>query len=183
MPLKEALLSLVGGRWGETLIPLGLAIIAIFFMMSSYRRRMLRRQAQPPRQTPLREPPSTPALNPQHQAQAQTRLKHDLEALMVELEEFSRSVSAQIDMRFAKLETAIQDADRRITALNRLTRRLAERNGQPVPENEAHDLRHEIVYELSDAGLTPIEIARDTGKTPGEIELILNLRKQVDGGH
>lgn len=99
---------------------------------------------------------------------------------MVELEEFSRSVSAQIDMRFAKLETAIQDADRRITALNRLTRRLAERNGQPAPDTEAYDLRHEIVYELADAGLTPIEIARDTGKTPGEIELILNLRKQID---
>lgn len=177
-------MSLLGGGWGETLIPLGLAVIAIFFMMSSYRRRMQRRQTQTPRETPLREPPAAPARNPrpQNASQAQTRLKHDLEALMVELEEFSRSVSAQIDMRFAKLETAIQDADRRITALNRLTRRLAERDGQPTPETEAHDLRHEIVYELADAGLTPVEIARDTGKTPGEIELILNLRKRGDTG-
>ncbi len=179
--MKEALLSLLGGVWGERLIPLGLAVIAVFFMMSSYRRRMQRRQTQVSRESPLRKPPVA-APSSQTQQQAQTQLKHDLEALMVELEEFSRSVSAQIDMRFAKLETAIQDADRRITALNRLTRRLAERNGQPVPDAEAHDLRHEIVYELADAGLTPIEIARDTGKTPGEIELILNLRKQGNTG-
>ncbi|HVP09632.1 MAG TPA: hypothetical protein VMV94_00405 [Phycisphaerae bacterium] len=37
--------------------------------------------------------------------------------------------------------------------------------------------RHQHIYELADQGLTPVEIAQKLQAQPGEIELILNLRK------
>ncbi len=40
-----------------------------------------------------------------------------------------------------------------------------------------HDARHQPIYDLADRGLMPVEIARETGQTIGEIELILNLRR------
>ena len=109
-------------------------------------------------------------------------MRRDLEALMVELQELSRKISAEIDTRFVKLEAAMRDADRRIAVLNRLSRGQeagpvadALPTGDSAPGVEA-DSRHQVVYELADAGFGPVEIARDLGKTPGEVELILNLR-------
>src|SRR5687767_8058912 len=103
-------------------------------------------------------------------------IRRDMDLLMVELQELSRRISAEIDTRFAKLEAAIRDADRRIAVLNRLSRSAADRPDDGMKSD--FDARHGVVYELADAGFSPIEIARDLGKTPGEIELILNLRKQ-----
>ena len=96
--------------------------------------------------------------------------------LLVELQELSRRTSAEIDTRFAKLEAAMHDADRRIAVLNRLARQVAE--SQPST-GAGGDPRHTVIYELADAGFTPVEIARELGKTPGEVELILNLRRQA----
>lgn len=43
------------------------------------------------------------------------------------------------------------------------------------------DPRYTKIYSLSDQGQSPVEIARTTGQTTGEIELILNLRKSRAG--
>lgn len=119
-------------------------------------------------------------------------VRGDMEDLLAELQELARSINAQIDTKFAKLEASIQDADRRIAELKRLNGR----NGDPPPtpngrldlvvgddaapplrrpEREVSD-RHARVYELHDAGKSPVEIAQTLGQTPGEIELILSLR-------
>jgi hypothetical protein len=45
--------------------------------------------------------------------------------------------------------------------------------GEPDPNEQ----RYRHIYSLADAGADPVEIARETGQTTGEVELILNLRK------
>ena len=92
-----------------SLIPLAFAVIAVFFLMSSYRRKLRKRRQQPERDSPLREPPAADMQAPS----PERRIRRDLESLMIELEELSRKISAQIDTRFAKLEAVIRDADRR----------------------------------------------------------------------
>lgn len=149
----------------QSLVPLVLAIIAVYLLL----RRRPRRYDQAKRASPQREPPP-PA--------PRQELRRDLDELLVELQETSRRISAEVDMRFAKLEAVIRDADRRIAVLNRLERQLAEKTGETPAEPADPDARHAVVYELADAGFSPIEIARDLGKTPGEVELILNLRKR-----
>jgi hypothetical protein len=37
--------------------------------------------------------------------------------------------------------------------------------------------RHQRIYELADRGLTAVQIAQELQARPGEVELILNLRK------
>ncbi len=142
--------------------PLAFAAVAIL---------LLRRPRKPPT-----TPPSTAAARALNATLGtQDRLRRDLESLMVELQELSRKIGAEIDTRFAKLEAAMRDADRRIASLNRLTRKSGQTPPPPEDPEEA-DLRHQIVYELADAGMKAIEIAKELGKTPGEVELILNLR-------
>lgn len=47
----------------------------------------------------------------------------------------------------------------------------------PARPAESADARYGRIYALADQGHSPVEIARQTGHTTGEIELILNLRK------
>jgi len=112
----------------------------------------------------------------------------DMEQTMVQLQEVSREIQAQIDTRFAKLECCIRDADQRIDRLERLLRRC---EGQPTldvtvgdgqvaptpasPGNE--DPVRQRVFALADAGTSPVDIAQQTGHSTGEIELILALRR------
>jgi hypothetical protein len=170
------------------LMPILILIVAAFLLMTSMRRRR-----------PAATTPSTaPAVKAKSDSNVSTHLlRRDLDDLMVELQDLSRRISAEIDTRFAKLEAAMKDADRRIAALNRLSRLTVESsattqptlppraNGSPAPAamtsqplSPVDDVRHSVIYELADAGFSPIEIARDLGRTPGEVELILNLRRQ-----
>jgi hypothetical protein len=212
----------------DSLVPLALVVVTITLLIWSLRRKQSNRPRSPERPSPVRE--SAPKLG-------QERIKRDMEDLLVELQELSRKISAEIETRFAKLEAAIQDADRRIAVLNRLNRELDEnssgsgsgsdsqqtkRSGQTGKTSKKKkpsratrsnskstdsgdskprassarsddgksedrksesagtanlDSRNDVIYELADAGLTPVEIARDLGRTPGEVELILNLRR------
>ena len=97
--------------------------------------------------------------------------------LIGELQDLSRKISAEIDTRFGKLEAAIRDADRRIAVLNRMSRGTAQDGSDAPAAGGDHDVRYTVVYELADAGFSPVDIAKDLGRTPGEIELILNLRR------
>jgi len=119
-------------------------------------------------------------------------VKQDMENLLVQLSELARQINAQIDTRFAKLEKVIADADERISTLEALLRRAANLQKidlvvdeqadhageqQSPPAAQQHlDPRYAKIYELADQGLSPIDIARQTGYTTGEVELILNLR-------
>lgn len=120
-------------------------------------------------------------------------VRDDMNELLAELQGLSRQINAQIDTKFAKLERAIADADRRIEHLERLNAtRPGPRaldvtvgddtpEGDEPPESDAQAAppamsRRTRVYELADAGKSSVEIAQALGQTPGEIELILSLR-------
>jgi hypothetical protein len=149
----------------------------------------------------------------------QHKLRHSMDELLVELEEVSRRVGAQVDTKFAKLETVIRDADERIARLERVLGRQGgsgkppgrtasrdeplqsvtpaagqpastepaaranshsprhQRAGSPTTPNQPSDPRFRRVYELIDAGATPIKAAEELGLPLGEVELILNLRE------
>jgi hypothetical protein len=103
-------------------------------------------------------------------------------------------MNAQLETKFYKLEKVIRDADARIADLDRLVRQA---DGRPVCDvtvgdavNESSgetppypvpggDRRYAQVYEFADAGLSPGEIAEQTGHTAGEVELILALRRHA----
>ncbi|MCH8150418.1 MAG: hypothetical protein IH987_20975 [Planctomycetes bacterium] len=117
----------------------------------------------------------------------------DVEKAMVELEQVARQIHGQIDTRFAKLEMIIRDADQRIATLSRLADKSSGgsvsgsaldvtldsqnpnvRNSRP---DYSGDQRHDAIYRMADGAMSAADIAREAGKTTGEIELILALRK------
>jgi transposase len=157
---------------GNSLIAMLLAAIAAFFLMTGVRRKQRERQRAAEREIGPRRPREL-----QEPFDQKERLRRDLELLLGELQDLARKISAEIDTRFAKLEASIRDADRRIAVLNRLAHQPGQ-TPRPAPkDSEEIDARHAAVYELADAGFSCVEIAKDLGKTPGEIELILNLRR------
>jgi hypothetical protein len=129
------------------------------------------------------------------------KLTRDLEEVMGELDELARQVNGRLDTRFAKLEAVIRDADERIDRLSRLVREahghagidltisdearavptcdgaMATAGKPPTADIEPPAELHADVYTLADEGRSPIEIAEETGRTTGEIELILALRR------
>jgi len=132
----------------------------------------------------------------------QHKLRQSMDELLVQLEEASRRVGAQIDTKFAKLETVIRDADDRLARLEHVLGRTdgqaarspapaqlatqaaledgganASRLSEERDADEPADPRFRRVYELVDAGASPIRAAEELGMPLGEVELILNLRK------
>ena len=108
---------------------------------------------------------------------------------MLELDQLSRQVHGRINTQVAKLEAVMREADRKIESLTRLTRSA---HGAPAlevtldredPYKEAstpsvvETSRHAYIYGFADRGMSIVDIAREVGKTAGEIELILALRK------
>lgn len=188
--LSSGLQQLIQWLQGSQAMPIVVATVAMLLLMASMRRR----------DRANRRPPPTPAPPPKRPEPASGQsVRRDLDDLMVELQDLSRRISAEIDTRFVKLEAAMRDADRRIAVLNRLSRELGTAQieaargtpGTPLasagtagasaagnePVAPHPDVRHTVIYELADAGFTPVEIARELGRTPGEVELILNLRQ------
>jgi hypothetical protein len=125
---------------------------------------------------------------------------------MVELDQLARQVHGKLDTRFAKLEAVIRDADERIDQLARL---LRESSGKgtldvtiddepfeaPRPESASAaglvtpekpltprgERNRQVIFDLADDGVEPVEIAQRVGRTTGEVELILSLRKAAAG--
>lgn len=120
-------------------------------------------------------------------------MEGDLQELIIELEELSRRINAQIDTKFVKLETTIHHADERIEALRTLIQKAGGQGGVDVIVDADADAsstsatagvvsrvdpKHVQVYAMADADKSPVEIARETGIPTGEVELILALRDQ-----
>ena len=138
---------------------------------------------------PLSRPPPEPSLA------RQRAVERDVSTLLVELSEMTRQMTAQIDTRAAKLEALIHEADEKIAMLRSLGQDAPSRWGpqgvlieakalesDAVPMRPAEDSvssvdpRYAEVYDLADEGQTPQDIARQTGRPRGEVELILALR-------
>ncbi len=158
-------------------------VLLVFIMMRLAARK--KRQSGPAAQSHARD--QVAKLKEEH------AVKGDMRELMVELQDLSRNINAQIDTRFAKLEVSIRAADERIILLERLSRAAQGRQTldtvvsgddetPPAPQQApvgVPELPHGRIYDLADGGRNSIQIAQETGKTPGEIELILSLREST----
>jgi len=116
----------------------------------------------------------------------QAEIRSQLEKLMVELEGLARRINAHIDTRFCKLEVLMKEADRRIERLERLTgegeaKGTSEPQGSEPSSPEPTDPDREVIYKLADTGKGAVEIAQELNKHPGEVELILSLRRTGPG--
>lgn len=107
------------------------------------------------------------------------QIRDDMERLLSELETLSTKLNTQLDQKHAQLQETIRDADQRVFALRALVQ--AARSGEspaaasaPLSREEARKAR---IYELSEKGMTTLEIARQMEQPVGEVELILNLRR------
>ena len=168
-----------GGIDATQMVLLALAVGALAVVMLSTRRRIRESQRLSP----------TGARRRYAELQEEVKASRNLEQVMLELDQLSRQIHGRIDTRLARLEAVIRDADQRIDRLSRLIRtthgesalkttlkREDPREAHSTPSDIVND-RHASVYELADSGKSPVEIAREVGKTTGEIELILALKK------
>lgn len=99
--------------------------------------------------------------------------RDSLEALFVQLQEFSRETLAKLDTKIRVMNELLARADARIEELKRLSSSGAA--SAPSPAKPANPL-HDRVYRLADAGKNASEIASESGLERGEVELILGLR-------
>ncbi len=109
--------------------------------------------------------------------------KNDLRTMMVELEELSRDFSAKLDAKSIQLQKLVAEAEQKIAELQRLVDGGAAPPAQDDPLREAGsadntaDPLTRSVYDLSDAGHDPGEIATKLSEPIGKVELILALRQ------
>jgi len=115
----------------------------------------------------------------------QRSVEREMSNLLVELSDMARQITGQLDTRSAKLEALMQDADKKIAELKRLSSsQRIELNSnsvitRPITQSmsvPANDPRYTAIYSLADAGRSPQEIAHELDRPRGEVELILALR-------
>jgi len=178
--IEEEMLLGVSGFGGLQVIMLVLAIAGLSAVMISTHRRSRKSQRN-----------SKPRARDRYaRIEKEQGAKRDLEQVMLELDQLSRQIHGRIDTKLARLDIVIRDADQRIKQLSGLIETLraeaqkldlaalvgtSHQAGEAPSEQE--ESRYTEVYRLADRGLSPVDIARNVGRTAGEIELILALRK------
>lgn len=108
--------------------------------------------------------------------------KNDLRTMMVELEELSRDFGSKLDAKTIQLQKLVSEAEQKIAELQRLVDGgAAPPPGAAEPKIEPIDAGPDplarSVYDLSDAGHDPGEIATKLSEPIGKVELILALRQ------
>ena len=112
----------------------------------------------------------------------------NVEEVMARLDDLARRIHARLDMKLATLEHLIRDADERI---DKLTRSFGDDRSQldvTLASEDPHvekaldapralDPVQTSVYRLADSGLESLRIAQEVGRTPGEVDLMLALRR------
>lgn len=187
-------MNLAQGDLQNGLFMIVVVLCAITVMLMLLRRRQFR---QVTGRDLVRE--QVARLRDQHQVRA------SLDDLLLQLEQLQREINAQLDTKFARLEAVVRDADDRIARLGALLGRqpaataeqpepaIRAADGEPAPQpptaarpspaapsrQPAPPLNpeHRRVYDMTDAGHSPIKVAEALGLTLGEVELILNLRE------
>lgn len=175
-------LALTTGDFLTTLLPL----LGILLILASMWMAMRKRRARQGTQVTARE-----QLERMKQEKA---VRGDLEHLMVELEQLTKRFAAQLDAKSAQLEKLLDEADQRIEELRRAEERAANRPAEAyaqqdpwqnassrveppaAPPTEEDNLARQV-YQLSDQGLAPFDIARRLDEHVGKVELMLALRK------
>jgi hypothetical protein len=181
MQVMADILGLSPAQVGATVGLAGLLYAVIRWRQNTLRRRATLRQ--PPPQT------FTSSLNVRE-------VTTEIAALLGEVEETARRLTAQLDNRHMRLEQLVAEADEKIRRLEQLTSAgaIAAPSAAIMPEAQralsrlrhergappaANDPAYQPIYSLSDRGKSSREIAQELGRQPGEIELILALRQQV----
>jgi hypothetical protein len=106
-------------------------------------------------------------------------------AAAAELRQLTEELASILDAKSQHLESLIEQADERIARLSSAakfdkataTSRVGEPARAPAPPSSSPASPHAHIHALADEGLSPIDIARRTGKPTGTIELILSLRR------
>lgn len=172
-----------GGITFTQIILFIMAIVALTMLMLATRRRIV----------DSRQRPGGDSVRERYRGlQKEAEAKHDVEQVMLELEKLSRQIHGRIDTKLARLETLIRDADQRIERLSRLAGAptggsrleitLDREEPQPIPKTgEVGEDWHSAVYRAADGGMTAVQIAQKVGRTTGEVELLLALRKTRSG--
>ena len=167
------------GMTTSQMVMLAVGMVGLIDLLGSTRRRV--RRSQQSSDVPVRERYA--------ELQHETSVSRDVESVMRELDQLSRKIHGRLDTKLARLEAVIRDADERIDRLSRLARAANGAGTVDVtlsPEDplftnpkgsENASSPHADVYQLADGGRSPIEIAQTLGRTTGEVELILSLRK------
>ena len=163
---------MLGETWlqPQTMLLIGVVLIIASLMWHNARRR-----------TRSRADGRASRYTDRHNARLGAQAREDIDELMVRLEELSREICGQIDTRFAKLEHLLKEADEKLAALTPPATDgsiQADEGSPPVPA----DPQHAEVHELGRQGLAVVDIARRTGKSAGEVELILSLERSRRGG-
>ncbi len=122
--------------------------------------------------------PPKPRVTPQTQSRE----------LAADMKELTDRLSSQLEAKAARIEALLVQADARIVELKYLASSASHAADAPVArigatepprslrlENPVDPI-HQKVYDLADAGMNSVEIARVVGQPTGHIELILNLR-------
>lgn len=115
--------------------------------------------------------------------------------LLADMRELADRLATELDTKSAKLESLLQDADRKARSLEqqRARQETAEQvhaaelkplaREQPAghtprpTQSSRPEPMHAAIHSLSDQGLTPVQIAERTGVPTGQVELILALRR------
>ena len=146
------------------IIMLAAAVVGLTILMLSTRRKLRDHQQQT-------HPTARERFT---ELEREVKTTRNVEEVMLELDQLSRQIHGRLDTKFAKLETAIRDADQRIA-------RLGQSPGTPAGEPPtaapaAREKRRRQVYEMADAGNDAMAIADALQLPLGEVELILNVR-------
>ncbi len=147
--------------------------------------RMLKRKTGGGGESPLR--PS---------ASSAVRAKEQMEDLIVKLHDFGREMQAKTDNKIRVLNRLIEEANEKIREMEAhgISPKPPAGTDGKSPETKSGKQtdgtgdvaetpsrpetgKYTSVYELADAGHDVVSIARHTGLQPGEIELLLELRK------
>ncbi len=109
----------------------------------------------------------------------QARKRAHIDGFAADVHELVQRLASQVDVKAARIEQLLEDADERIRKLERMNRTdqaHAAREPEPVPDDEPDRVTSQV-YELADRGEKPIEIARQLNQHVGQVELILALRR------
>ena len=158
--------------WAQVLVVIAIVGIGVVLTFT-IRARIARRNAEQPSPRELIE-----------QLKASRQRSDDVHTLSGELLDTAQRLGAQLDNKARHLESLIERADQRIAALSSSPAAIPPplEGGEPAPRAPAPpgqlDPLTRAVYEHTDAGLHPVEIARRLDEQVGKIELILALRER-----
>jgi hypothetical protein len=127
---------------------------------------------------------------------APLQAREQMDSLVVKLDDLGRELYAKLDTKIRILDRLLQEAEEKIKKLQAMNaaagvapepkaRQAESKQEKPAGATKSaasnppgqENSKYAGVYVLADAGHDVISIARQTGLQPGEIELLLELRK------